>query len=157
MTRMAFDARSDSAPDPVAPRADSKPTSRPVVYLRLPRWRGTVGERDEILTQGSESLRRLLERDGWDPDAVPLFCDLGGASAAHQRPDFDEMLARLEAGKFDLLYAESTSQLTRNVADGGRLMRLLRSGALQAIVTTERTFLAQSREQRTSYHYPNFL
>lgn len=67
--------------------------------------------------------RALAKRMGW-AEPVSAYADaaISGASR-HNRPEYQRMMADLEAGKFDALIIENISRLTRDVEDSAFTMK----------------------------------
>ena len=56
------------------------------------------------------------------------------------RPVFEEMIRRIERGEAQIIVVWEVSRLSRNPQDGGRIIHLLDSGRLKAIVTPSRVY-----------------
>ncbi|MGC4044854.1 MAG: recombinase family protein [Armatimonas sp.] len=110
----------------------------PVVYARK------SSEADDEQAASHErqlrDLRDVVERDGFDLDAMALYEENKSAKDPG-RPLFNEMMARIEAGELNVLYAHEISRLCRNMIDGGRIIHALQQGIIRRIVTEYRTYL----------------
>ena len=57
------------------------------------------------------------------------------------RPDFNELISRIESGKVNGIICWKINRLARNPIDGGRIQWLLQTGKIKSIVTPSHEFL----------------
>src|SRR5688500_13901398 len=57
------------------------------------------------------------------------------------RPFFDELVGLIESGEIDCILCWKPNRLARNPIDGGRIIWLLQTGKLKAIITPYRIYL----------------
>lgn len=72
---------------------------------------------------------------------VPIHLEPESKSARYVgRPVFEDMLGRIERGEARVIVVWEVSRLSRNPQDGGRIIHLLDSGRLTAIITPSRIY-----------------
>lgn len=81
----------------------------------------------------------LCAREGLTIDET--IVESKSARVPGARPEFERMMAMIEAGKIDALFTWSVNRLARNPVDGGRIQYLLQQGKLKFIRTVTTTYL----------------
>lgn len=84
-------------------------------------------------------LSTLARREGFT--VIEVFQESKSAKAPGNRPEFDRMVAAVEAGEVEAVLTWSINRLSRNPVDGGRIAYLLQTGRLLKIRTIEKTYL----------------
>lgn len=84
-------------------------------------------------------LTNLARREGFM--IMEVFQESRSAKAPGNRPEFDRMLAAIEAGEIDAVLTWAINRLSRNPVDGGRIAYLLQTGKISMIRTFEKTYL----------------
>jgi site-specific DNA recombinase len=106
------------------------------VYCR----KSTDREDRQILS--TEAQKRLLlehaQRQGFS--VVAIYVENQSAYKAG-RPQFNEMLQRLERGEADGILTYHLTRLARNSYDGGRLIYMMDEGTIQQIATHEKAYV----------------
>lgn len=92
---------------------------RVVIYCRY----STELQDETSIEDQTRICRALAKRQGW-PKPIIVYADaaISGASR-HNRPEYQRMIADLEAGKIDAIIIENISRLTRDVEDSAFTMK----------------------------------
>ena len=113
---------------------------RPVIYVRK------SSESDDEQAASHErqlhDLVQIIRKEGYDPDELACYKESQTAKEPG-RPDFNEMMARIQARELNVVYAHEISRLCRNMDDGGKLIHALQTGLIRRIVTLYRTYLPE--------------
>ncbi len=74
------------------------------------------------------------------PDFVEIFQESKSAKTEGVRPEFNRMLEMVDQGKIDALVCWKADRLARNMTEGGKIIDLLSSGKIKAIITHDKVF-----------------
>ncbi|MFA7201457.1 MAG: recombinase family protein [Candidatus Paceibacterota bacterium] len=74
-------------------------------------------------------------------DVIEIFSEAKSAKKPNNRPIFDEMIKRIEAGEAGGILSWQLNRLSRNPIDSGKISWLLQTGILQSIQTIDRQYL----------------
>ena len=85
-----------------------------------------------------KNLRALAKREGLGAPVV--YEEARSAKDPGTRPEFNRLVADVQAGRVDGILAWNMSRLARNAVDGGLVAYLLQTGRLRFIQTPERTY-----------------
>lgn len=79
--------------------------------------------------------------------AAPLLFEESQSAKMPGRPEFNRLMAMVEAGKVDTVLCWKADRLARNALDGGRVVWALEVRRLARIVTSDRTYEGKSDEE----------
>ncbi len=74
---------------------------------------------------------------------VTTFKESRSAKTPNNRPEFDKLIAMIEAGKVNAILSWEYSRISRNPTETGIIQQLLMDGKLLCIETSHRTFLPE--------------
>ena len=74
-------------------------------------------------------------------NVIKIYTESKSAKKPHNRPLFDEMMSKIENNEASGILCWQFNRLSRNSVDSGRIQWLLQQGTIQAIQTTEKTYL----------------
>lgn len=74
-------------------------------------------------------------------EIIQIFAEAKSAKKPNNRPLFDEMIQRIEAGEGNGILSWQLNRLSRNPIDSGTISWLLQQGTLQSIQTIDRQYL----------------
>lgn len=74
------------------------------------------------------------------PTFVEVFEEAKSAKMEFVRPEFSRMMRMIEEGKVDSIVCWKLDRLARNMTEGGKIIDLLSSGKLKAIITHDKVF-----------------
>lgn len=92
---------------------------RAVIYCRY-----STDEQDESsITGQARNCRAVAEREDWK--VTKLYSDKAMGGNDDSRPQYQQMLADSESGKFDVIICDETSRISRSPGELPRLLQLL--------------------------------
>ena len=74
------------------------------------------------------------------PRYVDIFQEARSAKTEFTRPEFNRMMSAIEKGLVDSIVCWKLDRLARNMTEGGKIIDLLSSGKLKAIITHDKVF-----------------
>ena len=86
------------------------------------------------------AIHRLAKRDGIDPGEVAILSDMGrsgGAGKERLRPAYQDMLAQIETGVVDTVYALSLTRIARSTAELYRVIGLAKDRKVRLVFDKE--------------------
>lgn len=96
---------------PPSSEQDSRKPVRAVIYTRVSQDRAG----GKSVKQQEEACRAVVEANGWNLIAVYCDNDIGASSyTSRRRPDWERLMAKLEAGHYDMLVVWEPSRATRD-------------------------------------------
>lgn len=115
------------------------PTLRTSARRRCRGRYGSENQREASIEDQREVCRRLVERQGWV--LVRSYEDRSISGASRFRPGYQQLVADLDSGRFDVIVVEALDRLGRKLADVADLHdRLSFAGIkLHAVATGEIT------------------
>jgi len=95
----------------------------------------------------TDAIRALAKRHGHELPDASLYVDWGLSGRTGTRPEYQRMIAAIEAGEVDALYAYSLSRLGRSVAQLASLIQLCgaKGTAVRLVVDSVDTSTASGR------------
>lgn len=100
-------------------------------------------ESEDRQVQSIESQVNRLRQTARDLnlDIKQTYTEAKSAKDPNNRPQFDEMIQRIERGEADGILCWQINRLSRNPIDSGKLQWLLQQGILKSIQTIDRQYL----------------
>lgn len=86
-----------------------------------------------------EEARRLADFYNL-PEFLAVFEESKSAKTEYQRPEYNKMMNMIESGKADSIVCWKLDRLARNMTEGGKIIDLLSSGKIKAIITHDKVF-----------------
>lgn len=74
------------------------------------------------------------------PPFVEVFEESKSAKTEFKRPEFSKMMNMLQRGRIDSIVCWKLDRLARNMTEGGKLMDMLSSGVIRAIITHDKVY-----------------
>lgn len=107
-----------------------------VIYAR----KSTESEDRQVqsLDDQVNALTELAKREGIH--VIDVIRESRSAKTPYSRPEFQNMIARIETGEIDGVLTWAVNRLNRNLVDGGIIAYLLQTGKLRYIRTPERVY-----------------
>ena len=114
------------------------PRVRAIAYVRQSRR----ADLDLALSYDAQvaAIGRLAERDGVDPATVTIHSDMGrsgGAGKEHLRTGYQAVMAAIEAGEVDTVYALSLTRLARSTSELYRMMTVAQERKVRLVFAKE--------------------
>lgn len=100
-------------------------------------------ESEDRQVQSIESQVNRLKRMASELhlDTKQIYTEAKSAKKPNNRPQFDEMMQRIESTEVDGILCWQINRLSRNPVDSGKLQWLLQQGILKSIRTIDREYL----------------
>ncbi len=74
------------------------------------------------------------------PNFAEVFEESKSAKKEYLRPQFTKMIEMIESGKIDSIVCWKLDRLARNMTEGGRIIDLISSGVIKAIITHDKVY-----------------
>ena len=98
-------------------------------------------DRNNQVRSIEDQKKELLEIIARENLPMPIVLEEEkSAKLAHNRPEFDKMIALLRKGKASAILVWSVNRLARNMTEGGMLQDMLSLGQVREIRTPHQTF-----------------
>ena len=107
------------------------PILRVAIYSRF----SSDLQRAESIEDQERVCRAVAERHGWE--IIQTFSDRAMSGASAFRPRYQDMLQAAQAGKFEVLIAESLDRLSRDQEDVARLYKTLNFAGVMIVTSAE--------------------
>lgn len=96
---------------------------------------------DRQIQSIDDQVERLKELTGFlRLNIIETLTEAKSAKRPNERPVFDRMLKRIEAGEADGILCWQINRLSRNPVDSGRLQMMLQDGVIKSIRTIDREY-----------------
>ena len=131
----------DELGNQTVPLSYMKPETTKIKYFLYTR---KSSESEDRQVQSLDDQITRLERLAKDLhlDIIkPYYTEAKSAKKPNNRPQFDEMLQRIENGEANAILCWQINRLSRNPIDSGKLGWLLQQGILKSIQTIDRQYL----------------
>ena len=103
--------------------------------------KSSEAEERQMLSLGSQKdeAKRIVDYYKL-PEFVRVFEESKSAKKEFERESFSEMMKMIECGKIDCIVCWKLDRLARNMTEGGRIIDLLSSGILKAVITHDKVW-----------------
>ncbi len=110
---------------------------KPVNYNR----KSSESEDKQMLSISSQTEEATRIREFYKlPKFVKIFEEAKSAKTEFMRPGFISMMKMIENGEADSIVCWKADRLARNMTEGGKIIDLLSSGKIKAIITHDKVF-----------------
>lgn len=112
---------------------------RYILYAR----KSTEGEDKQVqsIDDQIEKLKQLASKNNLK--IVEILEESKSAKTANNRPVFNKMIEKIEAGEADGILCWQNNRIARNMEEGGRVINLLQNGIIKSIRTYEKEHLPE--------------
>jgi DNA invertase Pin-like site-specific DNA recombinase len=114
-------------------------TPRIAIYARY----SSDQQREASIEDQVRRAREEIQRRGWNPSGAQVIHDSAASGAGADRPGFALLLELVKAGKVDVVVAEDTSRISRDVVDVASFKRLAEHTAVRLILVADGIDTAQ--------------
>ena len=103
--------------------------------------KSSEAEERQMLSLGSQKdeAKRIVDYYKL-PEFIKVFEESKSAKKEFERESFSEMMKMIESGKIDCIVCWKLDRLARNMTEGGRIIDLLSSGILKAVITHDKVW-----------------
>ncbi len=99
-------------------------------------------DREEHVASVEDQIREMKQVAGkYELRIVKEFSETGSASKVDNRPEFNEMIRQIQAGKANAIICWKLNRLARNFIEGGQIIDMLQRGIIKEIRTYGSVYL----------------
>ena len=103
--------------------------------------KSSEAEDKQVLSIGSQKDEAKRISDFYKlPKFVEIFEESKSAKKEYLRPQFTNMIKRIESGEIDSIVCWKLDRLARNMTEGGRIIDLISAGVIKAIITHDKVY-----------------